>query len=65
MTQNAPPHDVSRWVPAFLSFAAGYIDSYTFLALFGLFVHPAWKGALTRKLKAARVISSQELVCLP
>ena len=25
-------------MPAFLSFAAGYIDSYTFLALFGLFV---------------------------
>jgi uncharacterized membrane protein YoaK (UPF0700 family) len=38
MTQSAPPHDVPRWVPAFLSFAAGYIDSYTFLALFGLFV---------------------------
>jgi uncharacterized membrane protein YoaK (UPF0700 family) len=38
MTQSAPPHDVPRWVPAFLSFAAGYVDSYTFLALFGLFV---------------------------
>jgi uncharacterized membrane protein YoaK (UPF0700 family) len=38
MTQRAPPHDVPRWVPAFLSFAAGYVDSYTFLALFGLFV---------------------------
>ena len=37
MTQ-APVHDVPRWVPALLSFAAGYVDSYTFLALFGLFV---------------------------
>jgi uncharacterized membrane protein YoaK (UPF0700 family) len=37
MTQ-APAHDVPRWVPALLSFAAGYVDSYTFLALFGLFV---------------------------
>ena len=27
-----------RWVPAMLSFVAGYIDIYTFLALFGLFV---------------------------
>ena len=27
-----------RWVPAVLSFVAGYVDSYTFLALFGLFV---------------------------
>lgn len=27
-----------RAVPALLSFAAGYVDSYTFLALFGLFV---------------------------
>ena len=26
------------WVPAVLSFVAGYVDSYTFLALFGLFV---------------------------
>ena len=25
-------------MPALLSFAAGYVDSYTFLALFGLFV---------------------------
>ena len=38
MTQSAPAHDVPRWVPALLSFAAGYVDSYTFLALFGLFV---------------------------
>jgi uncharacterized membrane protein YoaK (UPF0700 family) len=38
MTQAAPPRDVPRWVPALLSFAAGYVDSYTFLALFGLFV---------------------------
>lgn len=27
-----------RWVPALLSFVAGYVDIYTFLALFGLFV---------------------------
>jgi uncharacterized membrane protein YoaK (UPF0700 family) len=27
-----------RWLPATLSFVAGYVDSYTFLALFGLFV---------------------------
>jgi uncharacterized membrane protein YoaK (UPF0700 family) len=39
MTQVAPAHDVPpRWVPALLSFVAGYVDSYTFLALFGLFV---------------------------
>jgi uncharacterized membrane protein YoaK (UPF0700 family) len=38
MTQGAPVHDVPRWVPALLSFTAGYVDSYTYLALFGLFV---------------------------
>lgn len=29
---------IPRWVPALLSFVAGYVDVYTFLALFGLFV---------------------------
>ncbi len=39
MTQTRPASDAPpRWVPALLSFAAGYVDSYTFLALFGLFV---------------------------
>ena len=40
MTEAAPVGDVQlpRWVPALLSFVAGYVDSYTFLALFGLFV---------------------------
>ena len=39
MTELAPVHDsLPRWVPALLSFVAGYVDSYTFLALFGLFV---------------------------
>ena len=40
MTEVAPAREVSmpRWVPALLSFVAGYVDSYTFLALFGLFV---------------------------
>jgi uncharacterized membrane protein YoaK (UPF0700 family) len=39
MTDLAPAHDsLPRWVPALLSFVAGYVDSYTFLALFGLFV---------------------------
>jgi len=34
-TREGPP---PRWVPAVLSFVAGYVDVYTFLALFGLFV---------------------------
>jgi uncharacterized membrane protein YoaK (UPF0700 family) len=39
MTEIAPAHEIPpRWVPALLSFVAGYIDSYTFLSLFGLFV---------------------------
>ncbi len=41
MTEVAPSHEVAplpRLVPATLSFVAGYVDSYTFLALFGLFV---------------------------
>jgi uncharacterized membrane protein YoaK (UPF0700 family) len=40
MTEVAPAREVPlpRWVPALLSFVAGYVDSYTFLALFGLFV---------------------------
>jgi uncharacterized membrane protein YoaK (UPF0700 family) len=39
MTELAPAQDSPpRWVPALLSFVAGYVDSYTFLALFGLFV---------------------------
>ena len=40
MTEAAPAREVPlpRWVPALLSFVAGYVDIYTFLALFGLFV---------------------------
>jgi uncharacterized membrane protein YoaK (UPF0700 family) len=40
MTEVAPAPEVPlpRWVPALLSFVAGYVDIYTFLALFGLFV---------------------------
>jgi len=39
MTELAPTHETPpRWVPAVLSFVAGYVDSYTFLALSGLFV---------------------------
>jgi uncharacterized membrane protein YoaK (UPF0700 family) len=40
MTDVAPAREVPlpRWVPALLSFVAGYVDVYTFLALFGLFV---------------------------
>src|SRR5262249_32831447 len=34
----APEMPLPRWVPALLSFVAGYVDIYTFLALFGLFV---------------------------
>jgi len=40
MTDGGPQREEPppRWVPALLSFVAGYVDSYTFLALFGLFV---------------------------
>jgi uncharacterized membrane protein YoaK (UPF0700 family) len=40
MTDAASAHEVPlpRLVPALLSFVAGYVDIYTFLALFGLFV---------------------------
>jgi uncharacterized membrane protein YoaK (UPF0700 family) len=40
MTEIAPMREVPlpRWVPALLAFIAGYVDIYTFLALFGLFV---------------------------
>jgi uncharacterized membrane protein YoaK (UPF0700 family) len=40
MTEVARAREASlpRWVPAVLSFVAGYVDIYTFLALFGLFV---------------------------
>ena len=35
---SAPEVTLPRLVPALLSFVAGYVDIYTFLALFGLFV---------------------------
>jgi uncharacterized membrane protein YoaK (UPF0700 family) len=40
MTEIAPAREVPlpQWVPALLAFVAGYVDIYTFLALFGLFV---------------------------
>ncbi len=40
MSEVAPPREraVPRWVPASLAFVAGYVDIYTFLGLFGLFV---------------------------
>src|SRR5271154_5213076 len=40
MIEAAPAREVPlpRWVPPLLSFVAGYVDMYTFLALFGLFV---------------------------
>src|ERR1700727_2893 len=46
MTQTRV-HDVPRWVPALLSFAAGYVDSYTFLAPFGLFVAQVTRSFVT------------------
>ena len=40
MSEVVPAREraVSRWVPASLAFVAGYVDIYTFLGLFGLFV---------------------------
>jgi uncharacterized membrane protein YoaK (UPF0700 family) len=40
MTEAAPAREMPlpRTVPALLAFVAGYVDLYTFLALFGLFV---------------------------
>jgi uncharacterized membrane protein YoaK (UPF0700 family) len=40
MSETAPVREapLPRWVPAALSFVAGYVDIFTFLALFGLFV---------------------------
>ncbi len=40
MSEGAPGREkaVPRWVPASLAFVAGFVDIYTFLALFGLFV---------------------------
>lgn len=40
MTEIASAREIPlpRWVPATLAFVAGYVDIYTFLALFGLFV---------------------------
>jgi len=40
MSEIAPAREIPlpRLVPALLSFVAGYLDVYTFLALFGLFV---------------------------
>src|SRR5215813_1824758 len=40
MASDAPasPETLPRIVPALLSFVAGYVDSCTFLALFGLYV---------------------------
>jgi uncharacterized membrane protein YoaK (UPF0700 family) len=40
MSEAGPGREalLPRWAPAALSFVAGYVDSYTFLALFGLFV---------------------------
>ena len=40
MSEVAPAREVPlpQWVPAVLSFVAGYVDIFTFLALFGLFV---------------------------
>jgi len=40
MSEVAPARELPlpRWVPAALSFVAGYVDIFTFLALFGLFV---------------------------
>ena len=40
MTEVASTREVPlpRWVPAAMAFVAGYVDIYTFLALFGLFV---------------------------
>jgi uncharacterized membrane protein YoaK (UPF0700 family) len=35
---KVPERALPRWVPSLLSFVAGYVDIYTFLALFGLFV---------------------------
>src|SRR5579863_2458115 len=35
---SAPEVTLPRLVPALLSFVAGYVDIYTFLGLFGLFV---------------------------
>ena len=61
--EDPPP----RWVPAALSFVAGYVDVYTFLALFGLFVAqvtaassplaPNW-SPMTPALPARRSLSS-------
>jgi uncharacterized membrane protein YoaK (UPF0700 family) len=40
MTRHAPGH-IPLWAPTLLSFVAGYVDSCTFLALFGLFIAQA------------------------
>ena len=54
MTEAAPAREATmpRWVPALLNFVAGYVDSYTFLALFGLFVAQVTGSFVTARRRA-------------
>ena len=62
-TDHGEPLPLPLLVPVLLSFVAGYVDSYTYLTLFGLFVAQVTSSFVIAGAELSPAISASQASC--